>query len=72
MRAPVKNDARYRLPGGADGKPGRNSLIHANGSVEEPPGKATLSLGPGEIVVVETPGRRVGPRITLATGQNRL
>src|SRR5712691_10049158 len=48
--------APYGLHGGGDGKPGRNAVIHADGSVEEAPGKATLSLGPGDIVVVETPG----------------
>ena len=48
--------APYGLHGGADGKPGRNAVIHADGTVEEAPGKATLSLGPDEIVVVETPG----------------
>jgi len=48
--------APYGLHGGSDGKPGRNAIIHADGTVEEAPGKATLSVGPGEIVVVETPG----------------
>ncbi len=48
--------APYGLHGGGDGKPGRNAIIHADGTVEEASGKATLSLGPGEIVVVETPG----------------
>ena len=48
--------APYGLHGGSDGKPGRNAIIHADGTVEEAPGKATLSLGPGEIVIVETPG----------------
>jgi N-methylhydantoinase B len=48
--------APYGLHGGGDGKPGRNAVIHADGTVEEAPGKATLSLGPDEIVVVETPG----------------
>ena len=48
--------APYGLHGGGDGKPGRNAIIHADGTVEEAPAKATLSLGPDEIVVVETPG----------------
>jgi N-methylhydantoinase B len=48
--------APYGLHGGGDGKPGRNAVIHGDGRIEEAPGKATLSLGPGEIVVVETPG----------------
>jgi N-methylhydantoinase B len=44
------------LFGGGDGKPGRNAVIRADGRVEAMPGKATLSLGPDDIVVVETPG----------------
>ena len=48
--------APYGLHGGGDGKPGRNAVIHADGTVEEAPGKASLSLGPDEIVIVETPG----------------
>jgi N-methylhydantoinase B len=48
--------APYGLHGGGDGKTGRNAVIHTDGTVEEAPGKATLSLGPDEIVVVETPG----------------
>ena len=48
--------APYGLHGGADGKPGRNAALHADGSVEELPGKTTLTLGDGEIVIVETPG----------------
>ncbi len=69
--------APYGLHGGGDGKPGRNAVIHADGTVEEAPDKATLSLGPDEIVVVETPGRRgVGappykrPRRRLAIPMN--
>ena len=48
--------APYGLHGGADGKPGRNAVVHADGSIEEVPGKASLSLGAGEVIVVETPG----------------
>jgi N-methylhydantoinase B len=48
--------APYGLHGGADGKPGRNAALHADGSVEELPGKATLTLGDGEVIIVETPG----------------
>ena len=48
--------APYGLNGGADGKPGRNVVIHAGGAVEEMPGKASLSLEAGGIIVVETPG----------------
>ncbi|HTZ35712.1 MAG TPA: hydantoinase B/oxoprolinase family protein [Stellaceae bacterium] len=48
--------APYGLHGGADGKPGRNTVIRGDGTVEEVPGKASLTLAPGEVVVVETPG----------------
>ncbi len=48
--------APYGLQGGADGKPGRNAVLHADGAVEEVPGKASLSLAADEVVVVETPG----------------
>jgi N-methylhydantoinase B len=48
--------APYGLQGGADGKPGRNYVLQKDGAVRDEPGKASLSLGPDEIIVVETPG----------------
>jgi N-methylhydantoinase B len=48
--------APYGLHGGADGARGRNSVIHRDGTVEQVPGKASLTLAEGEVVVVETPG----------------
>ena len=48
--------APYGLHGGADGKPGRNAALHGDGSVEEIPGKTSLSLGDGDTIIVETPG----------------
>jgi N-methylhydantoinase B len=48
--------APYGLHGGADGKPGRNYVLQKDGATREEPGKASLSLGPDEIIVVETPG----------------
>ncbi|MBV9824649.1 MAG: hydantoinase B/oxoprolinase family protein, partial [Alphaproteobacteria bacterium] len=48
--------APYGLQGGADGKPGRNAVLRGGGTVEEVPGKASLSLAADEVVVVETPG----------------
>jgi N-methylhydantoinase B len=48
--------APYGLHGGKDGKRGRNSVVHRDDTVEEVPGKASLTLEPGEVVVVETPG----------------
>jgi len=48
--------APYGLQGGADGKPGHNYVVTKDGAIRDEPGKASLSLAPGEIVVVETPG----------------
>src|SRR4051794_30268943 len=48
--------APYGLHGGGDGKPGRNAALHADGSVEELPGKASVTLKDSEVVIVETPG----------------
>jgi len=48
--------APYGLHGGADGKPGRNSVVRRDAAVEEVPGKASLSLGDRDVIVVETPG----------------
>jgi len=48
--------APYGLNGGADGTRGRNAVIHRDGTVEEVPGKATLTLEPDAVIVVETPG----------------
>jgi N-methylhydantoinase B len=44
------------LHGGADGKRGRNAVVRNDGTVEEVAGKASLTLAPDEIVIVETPG----------------
>jgi N-methylhydantoinase B len=48
--------APYGLHGGADGKPGRNYVLQNDGAARDEPGKASLSLGADEIIVVETPG----------------
>jgi N-methylhydantoinase B len=48
--------APYGLKGGADAKPGHNDVVQGNGQVRDEPGKASLSLRPDEIIVVETPG----------------
>ena len=59
-RVSLQSDRRvfspYGLQGGADGKVGRNFVIAADGSEQPYPGKATLTLESGEVVVVETPG----------------
>ncbi len=46
----------YGLAGGQPGKPGRNLLRRADGREEPLGGRARVTLGPGDVVVVETPG----------------
>ena len=48
--------APWGLAGGEAGAPGRNVLIHADGAVEELPGKFTRRLDAGDRLRVETPG----------------
>src|SRR5579862_2583599 len=48
--------APYGLKGGSDGRTGRNYTVKRDGTIVEQKGKASLTLGPDEIVVVETPG----------------
>jgi N-methylhydantoinase B len=59
-RVSLQSDRRkfspYGLHGGSDGKPGRNFVIGRDGREKPYPGKATLTLESGEVVVVETPG----------------
>jgi N-methylhydantoinase B len=46
----------YGLNGGGDGLAGRNTIRHADGSIEEMPGKFTASLEAGDVLSIETPG----------------
>lgn len=59
-RVSLQSDRRrfspYGLHGGQPGQRGRNLIIDADGNERELPGKVTLTLQPGETVVVETPG----------------
>ena len=48
--------APWGLAGGASGATGRNAVVRADGNVQELPGCATLQVGPGDRLVVETPG----------------
>ena len=48
--------APWGLNGGDAGQPGRNTLIHADGTEEALPSKFTRRLHPGERLRVETPG----------------
>jgi len=59
-RVSLQSDRRkfspYGLHGGDDGDRGRNFVIGSDGVEKSYPGKATLTLTNGEVVVVETPG----------------
>ncbi len=46
----------YGLAGGAAGQRGRNRLRRATGEEVELPGKVTLAVQPGDVLIVETPG----------------
>jgi len=46
----------YGMAGGQPGAVGRNLLIRADGTVQKLPGIAQLSVSPGDVLVVETPG----------------
>ena len=56
LQSERRHFAPYGLHGGSAGKPGRNAVIRADLTVAEAAGKASLSLGPDDIIVVETPG----------------
>ena len=59
-RVSLQSDRRhsqpYGLHGAAPGQTGRNSVIDAAGRTLEQPGKASITLRPGDCIVVETPG----------------
>jgi N-methylhydantoinase B len=46
----------YGLAGGADGAPGRTTIVRLDGSHEELPGKISVRLRSGERVRIESPG----------------
>jgi len=46
----------YGLAGGADGAPGRNSIVEPNGKLIWLPGKCSLQAKPGSLLRIETPG----------------
>ncbi len=48
--------APFGLAGGGAGKPGRNTVERADGTVDELPGTAQVEMRPGDVFVVETPG----------------
>jgi N-methylhydantoinase B len=46
----------WGLNGGQPGAPGLNRLIHADGALEELPGKFTRRLLPGDVLSLQSPG----------------
>ena len=60
MTAAILSDRRriapFGLEGGGDGQKGRNAVERADGTVEELPGTAKVTMEPGDVIVIETPG----------------
>ena len=48
----------FGLAGGLPGAVGRNAVERAGGAIEELPGVARVEMGRGDVLIVETPGRR--------------
>ncbi len=48
--------APFGLAGGDDGARGRNRVERVDGAVEEPGSTAAISVNPGDVIVIETPG----------------
>jgi 5-oxoprolinase (ATP-hydrolysing) len=46
----------YGLAGGQPGAVGRNRIERADGRVDELAGSDSADVGPGDVLVVETPG----------------
>ncbi|MHA1114470.1 MAG: hydantoinase B/oxoprolinase family protein, partial [Alphaproteobacteria bacterium] len=46
----------FGLAGGGPGKPGRNAVERADGTIEELGPTAVVRVGPGDVFVIETPG----------------
>ncbi|MCC6729046.1 MAG: hydantoinase B/oxoprolinase family protein [Chthonomonadales bacterium] len=59
-RVSVLSERRRHAPPGVDGgeggAPGRNAVVWPDGRVEELPGKLSLDLPTGAVLIVETPG----------------
>ncbi|MDO7842662.1 hydantoinase B/oxoprolinase family protein [Sphingomonas immobilis] len=51
-----RETAPFGLDGGADGAPGRNSLVRADGATQTLPASVRLDVAAGDSIVVETPG----------------
>ncbi|MGB8275861.1 MAG: hydantoinase B/oxoprolinase family protein [Alphaproteobacteria bacterium] len=48
--------APFGLAGGADGLPGKNTLVRAGGEAVALPGTVELHVNAGDVIVIETPG----------------
>jgi N-methylhydantoinase B len=48
--------APYGLNGGAEGARGSNSILHANGEIQQVAGKCNFQANAGDVVRIETPG----------------
>jgi N-methylhydantoinase B/oxoprolinase/acetone carboxylase alpha subunit len=44
------------MNGGEDGKPGRNAVQRADGTVDELAGNDQREMRPGDVFIIETPG----------------
>ena len=53
--------APYGLGGASAGECGHNRLIRAGGAITELPGKCTVEVEPGDVLVIETPGGGAAP-----------
>lgn len=51
-----RRSAPFGLAGGGPGATGRNQLRRADGSTHELPGTCELTVGPGDVLSLETPG----------------
>jgi N-methylhydantoinase B len=51
-----RDQGPWGLRGGSQGQPGRNTLVHPDGTEETLPAKCTRRLHPGERLRIETPG----------------
>jgi len=53
----------YGMAGGEPGKPGRNTVVRADGRLDELSGTDATEMGPGDVFVLKTPGGGgYGPR----------
>lgn len=51
-----RNSGPFGSSGGGDGQPGRQTLVHADGTRETLPSSASVSVHAGERLIMETPG----------------